>query len=142
MEEKNKQMALRYLTVRMRSEMEMRQYLLRKQVPADEIEDIVAYLYSYHYLDDAQFAASYVRDKLRFNPCGRVKLAMALKEKGIDAFTIEDVLAEEYPAEKEAAFLRCEYEKCREKGKKYQQTMRYLYGKGYSATLLSNLDAY
>ena len=53
MEEKHKQLALRYLTVRMRSEFEMRQYLEKKQVAAEEIDEIVAYLYSYHYLDDA-----------------------------------------------------------------------------------------
>ena len=83
MEEKHKQLALRYLTVRMRSEFEMRQYLEKKQVAAEEIDEIVAYLYSYHYLDDAQFAESFVRDKLRFNPCGRLKLTFALRDKGI-----------------------------------------------------------
>ncbi len=142
MEEKHKQLALRYLTVRMRSEYEMRQYLRKKQVPADQIDAIIDYLYSYHYLDDAQFAESYIRDKLRFNPCGRLKLEMALKEKGIDPYVIEDALYAEYPEETERALLQKEYEKCREKGKKYQQTMRYLYGKGYSADKLSSLERY
>lgn len=142
MEEKHKQLALRYLTVRMRSEFEMRQYLKKKQVAAEEIDEIVAYLYSYHYLDDAQFAESFVRDKLRFNPCGRLKLTFALRDKGIDSFIIEDTLAREYPEEAEIAQLEREYNKCREKGKKYQQTMRYLYGKGYSAGLLSELERY
>ena len=42
MEEKHKQLALRYLTVRMRSEFEMRQYLEKKQVAAEEIDELVA----------------------------------------------------------------------------------------------------
>lgn len=142
MDEKHKQLALRYLTVRMRSEFEMRQYLTKKQVAADEIDAIIDYLYSYHYLDDRQFAESFIRDKLRFNPCGRLKLVMALKEKGIDDFIIEDALASEYPPEMEEALLVQEYERCRQKGKKYQQTMRYLYGKGYSTHLLSALERY
>ena len=142
MEEKHKQLALRYLTVRMRSEWEMRQYLEKKQVPTEDIDAIITYLYSYHYLDDAQFAASFIRDKLRFNPCGRIKLSYALRDKGIAPELIEDALAEEYPEEAERAQLHREYEKCREKGKKYQQTMRYLYGKGYSAGLLSTLERY
>ncbi|MEE0547828.1 MAG: regulatory protein RecX [Peptococcaceae bacterium] len=142
MEEKHKQLALRYLTVRMRSEYEMRQYLRRKQVSDEEANEIIDYLYSYHYLDDRQFAESYIRDKLRFNPCGRLKLIMALKDKGIDAFIIEDALASEYPEDVEMAQLEKEYNKCREKGKKYQQTMRYLYGKGYSAGMLSFLERY
>ena len=58
MEEKHKQLALRYLTVRMRSEYEMRQYLRRKQVSDEEANEIIDYLYSYHYLDDRQFAES------------------------------------------------------------------------------------
>lgn len=142
MEEKNKQMALRYLTVRMRSEQEMREYLRKKQVPEEESDEIIAYLYSYRYLDDAQFAESYIRDKLRFNPCGRLKLSMALKDKGVDAFVIEDALAEEYPAEMEQELLQKDYERCQGKGKTYQQAMRYLYGKGYSASLLSDLARY
>lgn len=142
MDEKNKQLALRYLTARMRSEFEMRQYLIKKQVATDEIEAIIAYLYSYHYLDDKQFAESFIRDKLRFNPCGRMKLIMALKEKGIDEFIIEDALAAEYSPETEQALLQQDYERCRQKGKNYQQAMRYLYGKGYSTHLLSTLERY
>ena len=83
-----------------------------------------------------------MRDKLRFNPCGRLKLTFALRDKGIDSFIIEGTLAREYPEEAELAQLEREYDKCREKGKKYQQTMRYLYGKGYSAGLLSELERY
>lgn len=142
MDEKNKQMALRYLTVRMRTEEEMRQYLLKKQVSEDEVDDIIEYLYSYNYLNDEQFAESYIRDKLRFNPCGRLKLSMALKDKGIDPFLIEDALAAEYPIDAEAALLDQEYHKCQAKGKTYQQSMRYLYGKGYSASLLADLERY
>lgn len=142
MQEKDKQAALRYLTVRMRSEHEMRQYLLKRSVPEEEIDEIIAYLYSYHYLDDAAFAASFVRDKCRFHPCGRMRLVHDLREKGIDGFVIEDVLAEEFPPEAEQAQLIREYEKCQQKGKSYQQSMRYLYGKGYSADALSSLERY
>lgn len=142
MQEKNKQQALRYLTVRMRSELEMRQYMEKKQVKTEEIDEIIAYLYHYNYLNDEEFARSFVRDKLHFHPCGRHKLVYALKEKGIDAFIIEDVLEELFPQEIEWEFVSKEYDKCQQKGKNYQQTMRYLYGKGYSSELLSRLERY
>lgn len=142
MQEKNKQQALRYLAVRMRSEKEMRQYMQKKHVDIDEIDEIIAYLYHYNYLDDMQFAKSFVRDKLQFHPCGRHKMIFALKEKGIDDFTIEDVLAELFPEEKEWELVYHDYDKCQQKGKNYQQTMRYLYGKGYSVSLLSRLEKY
>ena len=132
MQEKNKQQALRYLTVRMRSEKEMRDYMAKKNVAIDEIDEIIDYLYHYQYLDDEQFARAF----------GRHKLIFALKEKGIDMFTIEDVLEELFPIDKEWEFVSEEFDKCQQKGKNYQQTMRYLYGKGYSADLLSRLERY
>ena len=142
MQERNKQQALRYLTVRMRSEKEMRDYMLKKHVTTDEIDEIIDYLYHYQYLDDEQFARAFVRDKLHFHPCGLHKLIFALKEKGLDAFIIEDVLEELFPMEKEWEFVTKEFDKCQQKGKNYQQTMRYLYGKGYSSDLLSRLERY
>lgn len=142
MQEKNKQQALRYLAVRMRSEMEMREYMAKKNIMADEIDEIISYLYHYQYLDDEQFARAFVRDKLHFHPCGRHKLVYALKEKGIDSFIIEDILEELFPREKEWEFALKDYNKCQQKGKNYQQTMRYLYGKGYSMELLSRLERY
>ena len=142
MQEHNKQAALRYLNVRMRSEHEMRQYLIKRSVADDEIEEIITYLYSYHYLDDVEFAASFIRDRCRFHPCGRVKLTHDLREKGIDTFVIEDVLAEVFPPELEEMQLHREYERCKQKGKSYQQSMRYLYGKGYSADALADLTRY
>ena len=142
MQEKNKQQALKYLNVRMRSEYEMRSYMQKKHVMDDEIDEIIEYLYHYDYLNDELFAESFVRDKLRFHPCGRNKLIYALKEKGIDEFVIEDVLDKEFSLEDEWTFLVKDYKKCQNKEKNYPQTMRYLYSKGYSSTLLSRLERY
>lgn len=142
MQEKHKQQALRYLNVRMRSELEMRLYLKKKQISTEEIDEIIQYLYHYKYLDDESFAESFVRDKLRFHPCGRNKLIYALKEKGINEFIIEDVMEKEFTMEDEWKFLMNDYKKCQSKDKTYQQTMRYLYSKGYSTALLSRLERY
>ena len=142
MQEKNKQQALRFLNIRMRSEKEMRTYLRKKGISDDEAQEIIEYLYYYHYLDDTQFAQSFVRDKLRFHPCGKNKMVYALREKGINEFIIEDVLEELFSEESEWTFLEKDYMNCQKKGKNYQQTMRYLYGKGYSSNLLSRLERY
>lgn len=137
MQEKNKQMALRYLTIRMRSEQEMRDYLKKKQVSGEEADEIIAYLYSYDYLDDAQFARSFVRDRINFHPCGRYKLVNDLKGKGIDEFLIEDTLADIFPEDVEWSLLSAEAEKCQARGKSLTQTLRYLYGKGFSTGLIN-----
>lgn len=142
MQEQNKQAALRYLNVRMRSEFEMRQYLKKKQVEMAEIDEIIAYLYHYNYLNDNEFAKSFIRDKIRFSPCGRYKMSYALSEKGIDSFTIEDAMYEVFPEEVERTLLNDAFEKCQRKGKTYEQAVRYLYSKGFSGSLLSDLERY
>ena len=142
MQEENKQAALKFLNVRMRSEFEMRRYLKRKQVEEDEIDEILEYLYHYNYLNDEEFAKSYIRDKLNFSPCGRYKLSYALAEMGINSFVAEDALEELFPEEVEREQLKRAFAKCKRKGKTYEQAVRYLYGKGYGGSMLSDLERY
>lgn len=53
-------------------------------------ERIVRHLQAERYIDQRRFCAAFVRDKYRFNQWGRVKIAQALRMKGIPA----DVIAE------------------------------------------------
>ena len=75
MNELFKEKALHYLTYKMRSEFEVRQFLEEKyEADFESIEEIIEYLYSYNYLDDEKFARAFVKDKLNFSPVGRYKL--------------------------------------------------------------------
>jgi len=60
---------------------------------ADEadIEQIIAYLIKEKFLDEARFCQAFVKDKLRFNKWGKIKIAFALKQKNIDAAMVADV---------------------------------------------------
>ena len=75
-------------------EYEVRQKLARWQVSADDADKIVDSLIERRFVDNERYAASFVRDKYRFSRWGRIKIAMALRQKRIDRHTIEQALDE------------------------------------------------
>lgn len=81
--------ALNLLSHRARSRAELRQRLARKEIGAAVIEETVAWLDERGYLDDAAFAESFVRDRLRLRPRGRLGLIRELRRKGVDESTAE-----------------------------------------------------
>jgi regulatory protein len=85
----------RYITIRNRSEKEVRDYLLKKQAASEIIESIIKLLYEQKFLNDESFARSWVRSRARFKPRGKRVLAMELSQKGISKDLIEKVLSEE-----------------------------------------------
>lgn len=91
--------ALNLLSHRARSRAEIRRRLGRREYPTAVIEETVAWLEGRGYLDDAAFAGSFVRDRLRLRPRGRLGLLSELRRKGVDEATaaaaVDRVLEEE-----------------------------------------------
>ena len=58
-----------------------------------EANELIDYLVERKFLDDSRYAEAFVRDKLRFNKWGRVKIAYMLRVKSIDNNTITDVFS-------------------------------------------------
>jgi regulatory protein len=75
--------ALRLLSVRARSSSELSQRLRRKDFPADVVDSCVAELVEKRLVDDAAFAESMVRDRVRSRPQGTRRLANELRARGI-----------------------------------------------------------
>lgn len=94
--------ALRYLTRRARSEREMRTYLKGKSYTAEQIAETVGWLKEQNYLNDSQFAESWVGTRLRTAPRGRFKLLRELSEKGIAKEQAATVVNEQLPEETES----------------------------------------
>lgn len=69
--------------------------LKKWELTADEISDIIAYLYKDKFLDDARYVRTYVKDKLRFNKWGRKKIEYMLAHKGLKGAVVKDILDEE-----------------------------------------------
>lgn len=82
--------AYRLLARRARSVVELRRALARRQFSAAVVDGVLAELGDRGYLDDAAFAAAFVRDRLRLRPTGRSRLVQELRGRGIDA----DIAAE------------------------------------------------
>jgi len=59
-----------------------------------EARELVDFLVSQKFVDERRYTEAFVRDKLRFNKWGRVKIAYMLRSQNIDKEIITDVLAE------------------------------------------------
>ena len=85
--------ALRLLTVRPRSEREVRDRLRRKGYGAAAIDATIAKLEGWRYLDDAEFARAWVANREANQPRGRRLLEQELRQKGVEREVVRDTIA-------------------------------------------------
>lgn len=74
---------LRYLSVRPRSRREVERRLGRDRIDGAAIQHALERLEALGYLDDAQFAASFARDRIRLRPCGSRRMLSDLLARGV-----------------------------------------------------------
>ena len=84
--------AINYISIRMRSIKEVREYLKRKQVSENVIEETVDKLVKSGYLNDYNFAKAYVNDGLLITNKGPLKIKQELVKYGIDSDIINEVI--------------------------------------------------
>ena len=89
--------ALRYLAVRPRSVAEVRRQLQRKGFDQSTIQQVIDRLLEWGYLNDEEFARSWVAERERFRPRGRIALRQELRNKGVSDEIIDRVLADVDP---------------------------------------------
>ena len=80
---------LKYISVRIRSTQEIRDYLKRKDVFDEDIDYIVDKLIKNKFLDDNHFCECFIKDKLKFSTMGEYKIIYELKKHNIDLEIIE-----------------------------------------------------
>lgn len=83
--------ALALLAVRDRSTREVEGRLRQAGFEATTIDDVVAWLRSLGYLDDARFAEHFASEKAR-SGWGERRIQTELRRKGVDRATVEDAL--------------------------------------------------
>lgn len=114
-----------------RTEAQIREKLRQGFYPEEIIEDAVAYVKGYHYLDDSRYAENYVRNQREKK--SRRKIQMELMAKGIDRELAEQALEEECQRENEQELILKWVEKkhysaqtadLKEKQRMYQFLMR------------------
>lgn len=92
--ERAKELALKYLALRMRSDFELKSYLKRKGFSAVVVQRVLFYCHDLRYLDDRKYAEMLVRDMSHINRYGRYKMVAQLRKRGISPEIIKRVLSE------------------------------------------------
>lgn len=85
-------LAVNFLAYRARSEKEVRDKLVAKNTPPEILEKIIATLKEQKFINDAEFAAMWTRNRTRLNPKSKSVIAMELRQKGINADIITKTL--------------------------------------------------
>jgi regulatory protein len=98
--------SLAYLTRRDYAVAELRHKLLQRGADEQQLELVLARLRQEGYLDDARFAAAFVRDRREFRPCGAAMIRHELALRGVDEELIEAALEAEYGEEQQRQALR------------------------------------
>jgi regulatory protein len=78
------QQAMLFLSYRARSEKEIRQNLLKHEMPEDVIDETIERLRTAGLANDNEFAQAWVENRSTFRPRSRRALTMELRQKGLD----------------------------------------------------------
>lgn len=83
--------AIRYLSLRARSVKEMRDYLIKKQYPEDEVNATIKQLIELKFLNDDDFARQFTENRQRKGK-SKQSIAFELKLKGLGKEQTEEIL--------------------------------------------------
>ncbi len=116
-----------------RSEKNLRRKLKEGGYPPEAVDAAIAYVSSYHYIDDERMACAYVRVSMEKK--SRQRIRQDLMGKGIDAELIERALEEEFTMDEETqiqAWLeKKNYRDETADRKEREKMIRFLASKGY-----------
>jgi len=90
-------LALRFLSVRLRSRRELSDYLDRKNCEKDESEAALERLEELGLVDDKHFAEAWIADRQAVRPRSKLRLAQELAAKGVSRDIAEEVLRDIEP---------------------------------------------
>ncbi len=140
--------SLKYLKIRIRSKKEIKQFLQKKNYSVDIINQTISKLEQHGYLNDMNFAKSFLTNKLITTSAGPMKIRKELKEHELSKEDIDKVLkdyTEDIQLEKIKKHISRVIKSNRNKGNVYLKRKIYidLNNEGFSPKLieteLSNL---
>ncbi|HSH35176.1 regulatory protein RecX [Schnuerera sp.] len=133
--------ALDYLNYRKRTEKEIIDKLSEKGFEENIINNTLDYLKKYKFVDDLDYASSFVQDKVNLSKHGPYKIRYDLYRKGVSQEIIEEVLEEddEYPRALELAKKKIVSYKNDDRNKTYRKLGGYLQRRGYSYDCVSRV---
>ncbi|WP_273129242.1 recombination regulator RecX [Bacillus weihaiensis] len=134
--------ALEFLSYRMRSIKEVKDYLLKKEYEEVVCLEVIGKLQEYKYVNDLEFAEAYVRTQWQTNGKGPSVIKRELREKGVHPNFIEEAL-EPYNQEAQVEEAIGHANKVLKKNHKLstvqlqQKTEQYLIRKGFPFGIVS-----
>jgi regulatory protein len=139
--EKAKETAYRYLAFRSRSEKEVSDHLSRKGFSPEEIQEVMEHLRHQKWLDDAQFAQSWIRYRQKISPRGPSALRWELRRKGVEETIIEQSLESFGEGEELASAQKLALKKWKQYHQlplpeAQQKLVRYLQQRGFSREVI------
>lgn len=125
-----------------RTEQQLIEKLKTNGYPEECIEDAVAYVKKYHYIDDLRYAEHYIRYHQQKK--SRQKLKMDLMQKGVRKDVIEQALEENFESDEmrqiRELLEKRRYDKTDSDEKEKRRTYAFLMRRGYrSSDILSAL---
>ncbi|MCJ7855493.1 RecX family transcriptional regulator [Lachnospiraceae bacterium NSJ-143] len=89
---KAQDLALKYLSYKMRTGKEVRDKLEKSDFSEGIIEKVMEFLTKYNYIDDYQYSMAYIRQSLKLNPVGKYAIQQKLRGYGVEQSVIEKAL--------------------------------------------------
>jgi regulatory protein len=130
------ELAYRYIERRERTAAEVRDRLERAALEPGAVQEALAELTEFGYVDDARFARIFAEDKRNLEGWGRDRIERDLLARGIDRETVGFVLgteAQETEAERAVALLRRRFPSPPEDLRGRERALGVLVRKGYGS---------
>ena len=86
--------AIKYLSNKTRSKLEIKNYLLKQNIDEQKIEFVIEKLCNQGYLNDEIYARLYVKDRINLSNDGPNKIVSSLKNQNIDETYIDKAMQE------------------------------------------------
>lgn len=130
-----------------RTVFEIQEKLKNKNYSPNIIKQVIKYLENKDYLNDKNYAISFLEFELKNRPCGKFLCYKKLVKKGIPKNLASQILDENYPEEKELELAKIlAQKKCRDIAlqclsvdKIMRKTKSYLSNKGFSESTIIEL---
>lgn len=86
--------AASYCAYRERTQQELRNKLYNDGMYGDEVEEVISAMIQENFINEERFSKSFAGGKFRINSWGRIKIKLALKQKNISPYCIQEALKE------------------------------------------------
>jgi regulatory protein len=127
-------LVLAYVARRARSEWELRDYFRRKEIDEEAGELILARLRDFGYVNDLNFARSWVDNRRLLKPVSRRRLMLELRQKHVADDIARQVLEEDETTDRDTLKQLVERKRKQTRYQDDQKLMQYLVRQGYSYT--------